>query len=49
MPVLDTIKLLTVDDLVPKELVNQPKYQAKYNTRNKPSLKEKTLVISDPM
>ena len=35
MPVLDTIKLLTVDDLVPKELVNQPKYQAKYNTRSK--------------
>ena len=37
MPVLDTIKLLTVDDLVPKELVNQ----AKYKTRSKPSLKEK--------
>jgi len=31
-------KLLTVDDLVPKELVNQLKYQAKYNTRSKPKL-----------
>ena len=31
-------KLLTVDDLVPKELVNQPKYQAKYNTRSQPKL-----------
>ena len=41
MPVLDTIKLLTVDDLVPKELVNQAKNQAKYKTRSKPSLKEK--------
>ena len=46
MPVLDTIKLLTVDDLVPKELVNQPKNQAKYKTRSKPSLKEKDSGIS---
>ena len=48
MPVLDTIKLLTVDDLVPKELVNQAKNQAKYKTRSKPSLKEKDSGNKSP-
>ena len=48
MPMLDTMKLLTVDDLVPKELVKQPKNQAKYNTRSKPKPEGETLVISDP-
>ena len=41
-------KLLTVDDPVPKELVKQPKNQAKYNTRSKPKPEGETLVISDP-
>ena len=53
MPVLDTIKLLTVDDLVPKE---SPRSWST-NPSTKPSttpvaslsLKEKTLVISDPI
>ena len=45
-------KLLTVDNPVPKEypkeLVKQPKNQAKYNTRSKPKPEGGRLVISDP-
>ena len=41
IPVLATLKLLNVDDLVPKELVNQAKNQAKYKPVASLAWKEK--------